>query len=251
MPYNIGKGGNALNRFVRVLIFNIILVALLVLVFSPRLLGISLQGEAIEAAMGVTIIFLAVVIFVWGNIKLLSIKKTPTQRQDKYQTPDECIQAINAYLREESKVFSIALNQLTDQLRRMKRKQDSFTEMLQQKFSATEMSYAKFHGVISESEKLMRAGVRNVITRLRAFDEDEYKRAASSMRNDRVTEARRELFSEYETYINSTLEQNENVLLKLDRLVLELSKLTDSSDVDSLNTLDEIDALIQSAKWYK
>ncbi|MDR1000517.1 MAG: hypothetical protein LBL96_06920 [Clostridiales bacterium] len=241
-----------MNKFIRVLIFNVIIVVLLVLIFSPRLLGISMQGGAAEAALGVTVIFLAIVIVIWGNLKLQgNSKETPAQRQSKYQTLDECIFAVNAYLREESKVFSIALNQMIDQLRRMKRKQDSFTEILQQKFSATEMSYVKFHSVISESEKLMRAGVRSVITRLRAFDEDEYKRAVSSPRSDRVTEAKRELFKEYETHIGNTLEHNEDILLKLDRLVLELSKLTDSSDVDNLNALDEIDALIQSAKWYK
>ena len=182
---------------------------------------------------------------------MLTPKKFTAARPDKFQTLESCIIAINEYLREESKVFSIALNKMTDQLKRMKRKQESFKDILLRKFSASEMSYAKFHEAVSGAEKLMKSGVRAVLTRLYAFDEDEYKRAVSAPRADRVTEEKRSLFREYENFINNAIEGNEDVLLKLDRLTLELSKLGDASDIDEMNAIAEIDALIQNARWYR
>ncbi|MDR1913836.1 MAG: hypothetical protein LBQ68_05055 [Clostridiales bacterium] len=240
-----------MNRVIKLLIFNVVLSFALIVVFSRAFIGLDIKDGALSAAIGVTVIFLCVVLFFSVNYRILVGKKKSTAPAERYQTLDDCINAINVYLRENSKVFSIKLNTIIDQLQRMKRKQEGVKDVLLQKFSEGELSYVKFNEAVVGTEKLLRSGVKNILTRLYAFDEEEYRKAFSPNRKDRVSEAKRALFTEYEQYIITTTEYNEDILFKLDKLILELTKLSDADDIDGMSALHEIDKLISDAKWYK
>jgi hypothetical protein len=133
----------------------------------------------------------------------------------------------------------------------MKKKQQTITDILGQKFSPAEMSFVKFKEAASGTETIMRLGVRNILNRLNAFDEEEYDKALRQDSSGKAAQQRKTLFEEYAFFINQTMENNDDILIKLDRLILELTKLSDSADLNEIDALQEIDKLINDAKWYK
>ena len=62
-----------------------------------------------------------------------------------------------------------------------------------------------------------------------------------------------ELYNKYMTFINNALNINEEILLDLDKLLLEISKLNsfEIEDIDNMACMKEIENLITQTKFYK
>jgi hypothetical protein len=61
------------------------------------------------------------------------------------------------------------------------------------------------------------------------------------------------VYNEYITFVKSATEDNEQILLKLDKLLLEISKFDslESGEIEDLAGMQEIDALIKQTKYYR
>ncbi|MNI88070.1 hypothetical protein D3C73_1453300 [compost metagenome] len=61
------------------------------------------------------------------------------------------------------------------------------------------------------------------------------------------------MYSEYLTFIKSSLATNEEIMLKLDKLLLEISRLDsfEPGDIENMPCMQEIDSLIKQTKLYK
>jgi hypothetical protein len=246
-----------MGKFMKVVLFTAALALVNILFFARPFIHLDMSGgSAFSRVLGFTVIVLSVLLFFIVNYRILTARrprrKAALSAADAaYETLNGCVQAINTYLRTESKVFAQQLNSIINQLRRMQKKQETMDNVLRQKFQPAEMSYTKFKGAADGAEKLMRLGVRSVLNRLKAFDEDEYARSVRSPYQNPINEERRGLFEEYAGFIKKTIDTNEDILIKTDRLILELTKLSDASDIDNLNALKEIDTLIQNTQFYK
>ncbi|MBQ5564967.1 MAG: hypothetical protein IIT39_16465, partial [Clostridia bacterium] len=61
------------------------------------------------------------------------------------------------------------------------------------------------------------------------------------------------IYNEHISYVYGLVEMNENVLTKLDKLLLEISKLDDLDEqgLENIAAIQEINDLIAQTKYYK
>ena len=228
--------------------FNIIL-------FSPGLLGIKMGGASVFAtAFGATVILMSGVAFVFGNYNLLT-REEQKIRTSEIKTEADFITALAQH--RGKKTFSKDSDTLLEQIERFQKKKQTINDMLLQKFSSTEMSYSKFQGTILAIENLFYMNIKSILNKLNAFDEEDYNR----MRKDTTQVAfskefiqtKMGIYHEYISFVKESIEDNEQILLKLDKLLLETSRFNSLEDgeIENMSAMQEIDELINKTKFYK
>jgi len=144
-----------------------------------------------------------------------------------------------------------------DQIERLQKKNKTIRDILLQIFSSSEMSYNKFDAVIAEVEKIFFLNIRSILNKLNAFDEEDYdfvrKEHEAGAFSEQFMEDKFKVYSEYINFVKAAAEDNEQILLKLDRLLLEISDLNclESGQLEQMDGMIEIDNLIKQAKYYK
>jgi len=242
------------EKWVRLLSLNLGIAAANIIVFSPGLIGLELGASALAAASGSTIIFLSGAGLFYGNYKLLSEpeKSIPISQ---ISTAEGYIEALND--QRELKTFEKSIELLLDQIERLQKKNKTIREILLQIFSASEIAYNKFDAVIAEVEKIFFMNIRSVLNKLNAFDEDDYNfvrsRQEAGAFSEQFMEEKLKVYYEYIKFVNAATEDNEQILLKLDKLLLEISGLNsiESGELEQMAGMIEIDNLIKQAKYYK
>lgn len=250
------------NKLIKLLLFNFTIIIINAVVFSRAFLGIEISGDnAFESAFGITAVFVSVALFIMVNWKILVPERrkhtAPLMKDKDIITLDNCLVAIKQYIESNSITFQAKLTEITKQVGRFTKKKNSFAEQLSERFGSSELSYQKFASVVVSIEKILLRNIKAVLNRVNAFDEEEFEEMAKSQnaRNIRSTTAlaRKEIFDECIGFVQKVVEDNEDVILKLDRLLLELSKLSseDVGQIEDLPAMKEIEQLIQNTKWYK
>jgi len=170
-------------------------------------------------------------------------------------TVEDYIDALKAHRR--VKTFEKTLDLLLDQIDRLQKKNNTIRSILLQIFSTSEISYQKFDEVISEVEKIFFMNIRSILNKLNAFDEEDYnfvrKKHEAEAFSQQFMEDKYKVYDEYITFVKAATEDNEQILLKLDRLLLEISGLNsiESGKLEQMAGMIEIDNLIKQAKYYK
>ncbi|WP_438432656.1 hypothetical protein [Gorillibacterium sp. sgz500922] len=226
-----------------------------VILLSPGLAGFTVGGgDALQTAVGVTVLAVSLLVVLYGSYSLLFVPE-PKPAVTQLEKPEDYVLALQHYRSVQAVREDVAL--ALEQVDRMKRKQAALEETLGQRFDAGELSYQKFIGAIREVERLFYRNIRGMLTKLGAFDETEMERLSASAGSKRYSgkllQEKAALFQEYLTHISGYGNANEEILLKLDRLILELSKLdgADYAGLEEMPGMVEIDALIQQTKHYK
>jgi hypothetical protein len=245
------------GRVWKIVAFNLGLSMFNVLLFSNAFFRIPIFGaSAVLTALGVTDIVMSAALFVLVNRRLLTPPQLPPPvaiETSAIQSLDACAEAVQAYIDTNVKTFAGYLSTVVAQLRRMNRKKDTMKSLLSEKFSETEMSYGRFYLAVCQAEELMIHNVKTLLNRVLAFDEGEYEDAISTGKPGvRINETRRGILKEYTQYIERAVENNDEILVRLDKLILETSKLSGiSGSVEDLDAIKQIDSLIDEAHWYK
>jgi len=223
-------------------------------VFSPGLLDVDIFGSPLETAFGSAFLVLSGSGFLYGNYKLLSAPKKAIPIGQK-STRGDYIEALNDH--RNLKTFEKNINILIDQIDRLEKKNKTIRDILLQIFSASEISYRKFDAVITEVENIFFKNIRSIINKLNAFDEEDYnfirKQRDSGAFSEEIMEEKFKVYNEYITFVKEAIEDNEEILLKLDKLLLEISGLNciESGELERMAGMIEIDNLIKQAKYYK
>jgi hypothetical protein len=240
------------KELIGLLSLNLGIAAANIIVFV--IIGLEFPGaSALETAFGGTIIVLSGVGLTYGNYKLLT-------REEMIIPPPEwtleyCIEVLNNHLG--LKTFEETIGFLLDQIERLKKKNRTIRDILQQKFSDSEISYRKFDAVITEVEKIFVKNIRSIHNKMNAFDEDDYnsirKKYEAGAFSQQVMEEKFKIYDEFITFVKAATEYNEQILLKLDKLLLEISDFdgVDPSQLEQMAGMIEIDNLIKQAKYYK
>ncbi len=223
--------------------------------FSPGILGLHLGGtSAFETAFGATAIFMSVVVFAFGNYKLLTTSEKMIQAAE-INTLDDCISALKQ--NHSKKTFEYTIDGILEQIKRYQNKKETIRDILLQKFDSSEMSYSKFEGTISDVEKVFYLNIKSIVNKLNAFDEDDYNRIRKGdlqkKLSKEVVQSKLSIYNEYISFVSDAVEDNEEILLKLDKLLLEISKLNSlaEGEIENMSAMKEIDALISQTKFYK
>ncbi|MDT3427658.1 hypothetical protein J2Z22_003221 [Paenibacillus forsythiae] len=229
--------------------------ALNILILSPGLLGVEIGGESVlETASGITLLVMSLLVLLYGSYILLF--KSPAAAPVKdIRTHEDYMAALNRYRNTKGlkKDISLAL----DQLERLEKKNSSLSDILGQRFNQTELSYRKFQSVIEEVRQLFYLNIRGILNKLGVFDPSEFSSFTSERKptqlSSRLVQEKTALHNEYLAYVSGYLEANEEILLKLDKLLLEISLLdsTDYKDIENMPCMQEMDALIKQTKFYK
>lgn len=211
-------------------------------------------SSALATAFGSAFIFLSGAGLIYGNYRLL----TESERgppANKIMTAEDYVEKLNTH--RELKTFEKTVDLLLDQIERLQNKNKIIRDILLQIFSASEMSYKKFDGVIAEVEKIFFMNIRSTLNKMNAFDEEDYnfirKKRESGDFSEEFMEEKIEVYNEYITFVKIATEDNEQILLKLDKLLLEISGLNsvESGQLEQMAGMREIDNLIKQAKNYK
>lgn len=231
------------------------IVLLNIFVLSPGLLGVKIGGEnALQTASGVTLLFISFLMVLYGSYVVL-FKPPVVTPLKSVKTHEDYIAALHHYRNVKVLKNDIAL--ALDQLERIEKKKLALLDVLSQRFDQTELSYKKFFSVIYEVEKLFYLNIRGILNKLSVFNASDFAgftgQHKSAQISNRVMQKKTELYNEYLAYVTGYLDANEEILLKLDKLLLEISLLgsTDYKDIEEMPCMKEIDSLIKQTKFYK
>ncbi|MFB3765310.1 MAG: hypothetical protein ACE14P_08690 [Methanotrichaceae archaeon] len=242
------------KKLIKLLSLNLGIAAANIITFSPGLIGIELGASALATAFGSTFIFLSGAGLIYGNYKLLTGSENviPT---NKIMTVEDYIEALNIH--KGLKTFEEIIDLLFDQIERLQKKNKIIRGILLQIFSTSEISYKKFDMVLVEVEKIFFMNIRSILNKLDAFDEEDYnfirKKHEVGAFSQQFMEEKFKVYNEYITFVKAATENNEQILLKLDKLLLEISGLNtvESDQLEQMAGMIEIDNLIKEAKYYK
>lgn len=252
---------------IKLLAFNGALSIMNILFFSEAFLGISISGRhPFFAALGVTVIVISIILFFYINYIILKPTQTeapaPAAKEKEIQTLDDCMAAVGEYISNNIKTFRNHLNLILSHIQRMKKKRQNIEDVLSERFDENELSYKKFLGAVINIEEIMILNIKSLLNRINVFDEEEYekllhdqysKKSPASDRSEQILNSRLEIFYECKEFVQNAVDNNEEMLIRLDKLLIEISKLNslDGEDIDQLNAMKEIDDLIHNTKWYR
>ncbi len=243
------------KRISSLLGLNIAIVMLNIIIFSPRLFNIKIDFINIfQTSIGITIIIMSFIIFIIGNYKIL-IKEDNEIDISKLDDSEDYIEALKE--NSSKRVFSKDIDILLEQIERMDKKQEKIDDILLQKFTVNEMSYIKFKKTITEVRDVFYINIKSVINKINIFDEQEYEKIKKDIKNGKlngkIEEQKKDMFDEYIFFVKDSIEDNEEILLKLDKFLFELSKFNSLEDgeLENMSAIKDVDELINKIKFYK
>ncbi len=242
---------------IKLIAFNLALILVNIAVFSNAFFKVQVFGGSIlETLIGLVVIIGSVFLFIYVNYRIIkgrAPKIDPTLTADKITDLNSCRDTINRL--KYSGTFSAKLEEVSEQISKMEKKKDLIKDILLQKFSDTEMSYGKFTGVVDSAEKVMCLNIKSMLNKICAFDEEEYNeiKTGKSELDKNIAAQKMGIYNEYIDYVNRSVVGNEEILLRLDKLLLEISKFNSLSngELETMEALQELDNLIRDTKWYK
>jgi hypothetical protein len=244
------------KKLLKMLSLDIAVLGLLTFCFFNPFFQLGLGIGAMITAATIAICTTAGAVLLYGNVKiLLTDTREPLRLEyspEKTFTLDDCERVLSG---KHPKTFERTLQRALEHVRKMKRKKAVITDILLQKFDEGEMSYIKFKTAVENVEKVMCVNMRSMLSRISAFDEEEFNqiRKEAKFRPSPTMQQSLEIYLEYITFAEKAVEQNEEILLKLDRLLAEVSKFNtiDSTQLGEMSAMQELESLITDTKWYK
>lgn len=243
------------EKIIKLVGLNVGIAILNIVLFSPGLLNIKMSGSnASGIAVGGTAIIMSFVVFIYGNYKLISQKAKTVQIND-IKTSEDCVNALKqAYGK---KTFDNDISTMLEQVSRLGKKKEKIRNILLQKFSAVDQRYERFNGTIVDVEYVFYANIKSILNKIFAFDEEDYERISSNAGGKRFSTefmaSKLSIYNEYISFVKKAIEDSEEILLKMDALLLELSKFDslEAGEIENMNEIKEMDELIRKSRYYR
>ena len=185
-------------------------------------------------------------------------EQTPEPQPEPEEPPE--IKMKNKYLEileknADNPVFKHDIKVTKEHIDQIQSRLQKINGILSEHFKPSEMTYARFARIIEETATRFYANVRTMIKRIDIFDTKDYLNISRSSTGMSVSakKERMRIYTEHIEYVHKIVDSNENIISKLDGLLLELTKLDDFSE-ESLNNnpaINELTALIDQTKYYK
>lgn len=241
------------RKFYYLLLLNSVLVVLNVILLSEGLVGWSLNNPALIIKGCTIALYCAdVIIFVAGNYLILNARpKIKLVDENKLIAPQNYIDALEQC--KSKPEFKDEAEITIKQIKRLAQKVETLKLVLNQHFRTGTMTYNKFSSTILGVNQLFFDNVKKMVNRMSIFNQDEYNHRNDLDMDETSKKVRDQIFNEHIQFVESTVKKNENILLKLDNLLLEISKLNEenTADINDLITVQEINSLIEQTKYYK
>jgi len=247
MAINIKNGVNRMNNvgiLMRIWI-NVFIVIFLVVTFSERFVGVQISFDRpLQSAFGIMAILISVSMFWRVNFSLRRKKGDSEQSEEDKHVDTTSIK--DAFFSDftkdcmESSIFEKSIVKIRRQSQSFDRKKITIERLLSEKFDVNEMTYRKFNGVVLDAFEVFETNRDSALSKIRAFED-----AGAAV-------SEKEVILEYQEFITSAIKANDEIVLKLDKLILEISKLNNKmhGDIENLDEIKELDALIKNIKLY-
>ena len=241
------------RKIKQMILLNAAIALVNIVLFSNAFLGLSLvSGTTLAVSAAWAIIVGSVFAFFKGNSTILN-KPEPRLMLQNINSLDSCVPVFKEAIHN-GDVFDENILKNIEQISRFKRKQSTINDILLQKFSANEMSFQRFSGVLQEVEQVVYLNMRSILNKISAFDVAEYEAMQKKIaRGHEFSQEKMDIYNEYIDFVNTATHTNEEILLKLDRMLLEISRYNslENGDVQKLPAMVEMDELIKNANLYK
>lgn len=222
-------------------------------VFSKAFFGLSLlAGTALSMSIAWFTIIASVFSFTYLNRKFLMPVDTYTLIAQRINSLDDCVGVFEEAI-QNGDVFDEDILKNLDQLKRFKRKRNTIREILLQKFSPQELTYQKFNSVLDEVENVLYLNMRSILNKIAAFDVEEYESLQKrGFPPNEVSDEKMKIYDEYIRFVKNATRTNEEILLKLDKMLFEVSRYNSigDGDIKAFPAMTEMDELIKNAKLY-
>ncbi|MEW4222271.1 hypothetical protein [Rossellomorea marisflavi] len=223
-----------------------------IVIFSPGFIGLALTGGALEAALGASILTASTIGVLYGVYALRFKEEEPLQILS-LASDEDYKEALSRFFAKKS--LREDLHYAIEQVDRLEQKKASLQQAINDRFQQGEMSHRKFSHTVLEVEQLFFQNVRNLLNKAGAFDEREYKsvRSKDPRLSQTLLAEKTSLYREYLFFIKQAIEINEEIILDLDKLLLEITRLNTVTieDIDNMACMKEIHSLINQTKLYK
>ncbi|MDN3954456.1 hypothetical protein [Sporolactobacillus laevolacticus] len=204
----------------------------------------------IQSALGVSwLAFVAaMILYIFYRMYYPAGDKKPVS---KLQNEEDYVQSLNRY--QHSHLFRDDVDTVKHQIERLNRKKSVIRSALSEKFDPSELSYGKFISAVTDVEKTFYINIRNTLNVLMVFDESEYKLIDDPDISPDIRSQKKDLYDDYLNSINKSINLNEAIIISLDKLLSEISKLNtvEIDDVNQLASMQEMNDLISQTKYYK
>ena len=228
-----------------------------VILFSRGLIGLTLGTDALLTAIGVTEIVMSIMAFGYGNYRLLFSEPSQPRlyKGEELAEPKSYVEALEE--RKDKKVFEQDINTAIEQIYRIEDKDRALDSILSQYFSPQEITFTRFQIAINAVQALFFNNVKKMLNRITIFDYKDYTKQMNKLRNSpsvdgvnvasQTLSAQIKIYNEHIGYVRSVVETNENILVKMDSLLLEISKLDDIDEagLENIAAIQEINDLIK------
>ena|GEM_PF-2300902 len=241
------------GKLARFLLVAAVLILLDIAIISPGLLGLFSRGSPLLMALGAAVVAGSFSYIARQYRGLHDQPAGPPEIELKESMTHE--DYVNAFASLPAlPEVAAEIGSVRSHLNQFHARKNAVMQTINDKFSTSEMTYHRFHGVTVEVEKLFYANVKSILSKLKLlYSHIAEKGADKRILPPHVVQERERLKHEYIQNIRNYIGLNEEIILKLDRLLLEMIKLetVDLSSVESLTCLQEIDKLIQHTKYYR
>lgn len=227
-----------------------------ILVWSRGFLGISFEADSpLVVAFAAAFLVASFIALVYGSYTYLFKPKPVVKTKKEVVTHEDYVDAMKDYRSIDVLKHDVEL--ALNQLERLKNRKLKLLEVLEQRFDASELSYKKFYSVVHAIEELFYANIKSILNKLGVFSVSDFAAIADLKKNKKLSakiiEEKMQVYNEYLKFVNDSLNTNEEILLKLDKLLLEIARLgsLDLESIENMSCMKEIDALISQTKLYK
>ena len=252
------------KNIIKLILLNLGIVALNVVLFSQGLVGLTIGGDALLTAIGVTTIVMSLIGFGYGTYSLLF--KQPQENVLLFKAGElaetkDYVAALEE--RRDKKIFEPEINSAVEQIYRMQDKDKALDSILAQFFSPQEMTYTRFQTIINSVQEIFYNNIKKMINRMIIFDYKDYMKVLQKLNNSPMVDgvkvssksvgAQLKIYNEHIYYVRELVEMNEGILVKMDSLLLEISKLDDldTKGLENIAAVQEFNELIAQTKFYK
>lgn len=240
------------KQIVKISILTLITIIINIILYSKLGFGLRISKEnPLTTSFIVTEIIGNILIYIYISYSILKEPTTKIYNKDNFLSVKDYIETLNTL--KDKKIFSRNIDIIEKQIERLGEKYNTLNVILLQHFDENGMTYDKFINSINQVKNLFFNNVRKIINRMSIFNENDYK----ELKNDISLKSQKhlkslEIYKEHIDYIEETIDNNNMLLIKLDNLILEISKINDNEEDDMINTqiLQEIDDLINKTKLY-
>lgn len=197
------------------------------------------KGSLFGTALGITAGIMSVILFFLVNYRILTAKSHGTAVQiNQLKEEQDYRKALQNY--RGKPVFADIVNNTMTHLESLERKGEKLDEILYQNYGEGAENFESYRRVWEDAQTLVFENVKRILNGMAVFDEQDYRRLNVQRQ---MTDLQKEKYAMYLSqmkYLRKLVENDEQVLYEFDRLLLEVSKLSDKDTEAELQAIQDV-----------